>query len=407
MIEPRLPSKAVKAIIEGRIRDHVFFPPNLLGVTSDRRKGEPQSPGELREISKKVASRKGLILNVSGFKSQLEDQLREHVGGYVFALQRRDEVVCTGQNRYAMEPIDGEVEWSLSRRIHVASVSKLITAIALTRLLKARSLAPDTPIVEYLPEYWSKGPNIEKVTFSHLMTHKSGFQFYPENDRCDFLFMKDNVALGIDKQKIGTYKYENINFGLCRILISVVAKQIVADLKFSDLSRVNDRFWDVATFSIYEAHVQAEVFEPSNIEWAAIDHAPGDALAYDLPATNPGWNSGNLQQVSGAAGWHLSVNDLLRLMASLRRGGKILSSGGAQKMLDDKFGIDYKLLTDAGLLYAKDGLWRNDEGQMEQCLVCFLPKDMEVALLVNSPIRGDAELELIHMVARAYAANLN
>jgi len=53
---------------------------------------------------------------------------------------------------------------------------ELITAIAMTRTLAAHNLPASTPIKDYLPTYWAKGPNIEKISFAQLMTHKSGFR---------------------------------------------------------------------------------------------------------------------------------------------------------------------------------------------------------------------------------------
>ena len=46
--------------------------------------------------------------------------------------------------------------------MHVASLSKIVTAIAVTRLLDEAGIAPSTPIIDYLPGYWAKGP-IEPV----------------------------------------------------------------------------------------------------------------------------------------------------------------------------------------------------------------------------------------------------
>jgi hypothetical protein len=50
----------------------------------------------------------------------------------------------------------------------VASCSKLVTAIAMTRTLAAHNLPASTKITGYLPTYWAKGPNIDKITFAEL-----------------------------------------------------------------------------------------------------------------------------------------------------------------------------------------------------------------------------------------------
>ena len=58
----------------------------------------------------------------------------------------------------------------------------------MTRTLAAHNLPASTPIIDYLPTYWAKGPNIDKITFAELMTHTSGFRvtgsdtFYPHHE---------------------------------------------------------------------------------------------------------------------------------------------------------------------------------------------------------------------------------
>ena len=48
--------------------------------------------------------------------------------------------------------------------MHVASVSKLITAIAMTKILNDHDeMTYDTPIINYLPTYWAKGPGVRAL----------------------------------------------------------------------------------------------------------------------------------------------------------------------------------------------------------------------------------------------------
>ncbi len=63
-----------------------------------------------------------------------------------------------------------------------------------------------------------------------------------------------------------------------------------------------------------------------------------------------------------------------------------MSPAAAQAMLDDSFGIDLIESTNLGTLYNKNGLWQDGAGQTEQSLAYFLPRDMELVVLANSPI---------------------
>jgi hypothetical protein len=59
-------------------------------------------------------------------------------------------------------------------------------------------------------------------------------------------------------------------------------------------------------------------------------------------------------------------------------------------MLDNEFGIDLKVPTLIGTYYTKNGGWNDGtgpgKGHEEHCVAYFLPQDMELVVLVNSPI---------------------
>lgn len=66
-----------------------------------------------------------------------------------------------------------------------------------------------------------------------------------------------------------------------------------------------------------------------------------DALAYSFPTPGTGWNSGDLSTMSGAAGWHMSVDQVLNVMGTFRRTRKIMAARKAQSMLDNMFGPNH------------------------------------------------------------------
>ena len=83
--------------------------------------------------------------------------------------------------------------------MHVASVSKLMTAMAMTVLLRDNKISPDAQIINYLPDYWAKGSNIEHITFRNLFNHTSGLS---ANYLVDFDIMKSAIAGGINSSMI-------------------------------------------------------------------------------------------------------------------------------------------------------------------------------------------------------------
>jgi len=295
-------------------------------------------------------------------------------------------------------PADLNQGWTENTRMHVASVSKLMTAFGMVRLLKDKGISVDAKVIDYLPTYWAEGPRINQITFRHLMTHTSGFS---AGGHTDFSTMKAKVAAGVPA--VGAYAYENMNFGLCRILMSVINGNIAKGATFGGLS---DQMWDLTTINAYKAYMQAKVFTPAGVANASFTPGANPALAYTFPDFGQhGWNSGDISTSSGAAGWHLSMKELLNVMNHARRKNTILPAATTQNLIDSYFGIDQVISTPAGLLYNKNGGWEVN-GNTEQCVAYFWPKGMEMALFVNSPIGAPPGASPRNLVRDAFIASL-
>lgn len=330
------------------------------------------------------------FFDVDGFGKALHEALRNEVAGYVMQLRQRGRTIYTLQWNWAKRPWDGGDAWTPNVPMHVASCSKLLTAIAMTKLLAAHGMSVDTPIIGFLPTYWAKGPNVDTVTFRHLMTHTSGLGIANRSDS-DFAFMQ--ACIGSGSTGTGTYLYQNMNFGLCRILVATINGNIAPSASFMIpfIPNSQDLLWDLVTIGAYTQYVQDHVFAPAGVTGATHDHPAHHALAYSFPPQAAGWNSGDLSSMSGGAGWHLSVDELLDVMGAFRRANSIVNTTQAQAMLDAGFGVDIAMDTPLGKLYNKNGLWGNAGGQVEQSLAYFLPRDMEMVLFANSPLGSPAK----------------
>jgi len=293
-------------------------------------------------------------------------------------LRRYGKIVWSKPSGFSKMPGDNGpagLLWTTPTPMHVASVSKLITAMALTKLLWYHNISPDAHIWPYLPKYWTRGEGIDSLTFRHLLTHRSVLVVPGAPGLSDFPVMKAAIAHGAT----GMPGYLNINYGLCRILISTIDAPYLFDL----LPTTDDKYWDLTTIGHYSKYVSENIFDPVGVT-STLLHTEPNALAYPAPATVPGYNSNDLSTQCGCVGWHLSVNDLLTIMAAFRRGNSFIDPARAQLMLDRQFGIDQILDTDLGRIYAKGGFWGNGLS-VEQSNVYFLPKGMELAILANSP----------------------
>lgn len=366
---------------------HIMEPSHTRGVVSSR---------GLEEGAKFTPRPKPagvtLSFNTDGFVAALNAALAANTAGYVMQLRQHGQPIAAAQVNWAKQPADGSESWAQTVRMHIASCSKLITAIAMTRTLAANNLPASTKIIDYLPSYWAKGPNIDKITFAQLMTHTSGFRV--SGSDTFYSIMKAQIASGVTAANLGVYSYQNMNFSLCRILLPVMNGTIPANTVFPP--PFEDQFWDYATITAYADYVAQYLFQPAGVSGPGFTHPGADALAYAFPP-GAGWNSGDLTADAGGTSWHMSVDDLLDVMGCFRRQGTIMPPAAAQAMLDDSFGIDLIESTNLGTLYNKNGLWYKGPAgqpgadQTEQSLAYFLPRDMELVVLANSPIGSSGQ----------------
>ncbi len=227
------------------------------------------------------------------------------------------------------------------------------------KLLDEKGISVDAKIINYLPTYWAKGANIGQISFRNLLQHRSGFA--TGGSASDFSTMKARVAAGVPGT--GNYDYENMNFGLCRILTAVINGNVDKNANYGIL---NDQIWDMLTVNAYRNYVQAKVLTPAGVGGAGFAPAAGGALAYRFPHLNQGgWNSGDLSTMSGGAGWRLSVKEVLNVMDHARRKGTILPANRTQFLLDNRLGIDQIIDTPGNSIKKRgrrDGAWNTPHG---------------------------------------------
>jgi CubicO group peptidase (beta-lactamase class C family) len=377
-------------------------------------------------------------LDVNGFVAAVTGQLAD-ANGYSMELRRRGVTLSSSS---AGDAINGALEstpshpvatvpWSTDVRMHIASCSKMITAMALTKIIGEthgkRKVTPDDQILPYLPDYWNPGSSTSLITFADLMTNTSAL--YPPSGpgtppNQTYIPAREAVEAGVIAANIGgapllnysNWDYQNTNWVLGRVLMATVSGAVDVGLTGQASSAVtqeqaNDQIWDARTVEFYERYVRDNIFAPAGIT-ATLRRPKVCALAYAWPADGqPGWNSGDLTDWAGPAGWHMSVRDLLDVMGTFRRGGRILPEGDARAMLEARFGVDWgdNLVPQdslAGALYPKNGGQQATDAdqnpQDEQSGAIYLPLDMECVVFVNSVTPGF----LLTTIAQAFVDNL-
>ena len=134
-------------------------------------------------------------LDVPGFRAGLHDALKDEVAGYSMELRQHGVRISARSFGWAKTSGDGGQSWTTGVRMHVASVGKLLTAVAMKKVLVGHGISPDAKIIGYLPGYWDKGNHVADITYRQLMTHRSGFDV--PGSASDFETMKEHVAAGV------------------------------------------------------------------------------------------------------------------------------------------------------------------------------------------------------------------
>lgn len=394
---PRMP----RGMTTVKIKQHVIEPANTIEAEADNDIVEREET--LTTQTRRNAKMKPR-LDVNKFGEAIHAKLKNQVTGYVLEVRQNGTPIYGLVWKDAQTTSDKNKNWSNTVKMHIASVSKFLTAVGMVHVLDKKGISYDAKIIDYLPTYWNKGNNIDDITFRQLLTQTSGFG--GSSSKSNYTFMKQRVANGVDG--VGEYDYENMNFGLMRILIPIINGDINKNHSFYPSNDINNVAWDAVTINFYQEYMQNNVFTPagvSNAGFSSIPFAGTDALAYNFPALNKkGWDSGDLSTMAGGAGWRLSIKDLLNVMNHVRRKNTIITAQKAQYMLDNHFGIDQTTNTDAGALYNKNGRWHNGD-RTEQSVAFFLPNNMEVVVFVNSPI-GTNAASLRGTVKDAFIASL-
>ena len=173
------------------IRADVMRPATVLGVTSDRGLDVERAPTPPKHVDGGLPQEfLGYAFDPDGFVEALQAAFDNSVAGYAMRLNKNGLTVKTLAWDWAHEPQDDSEGWTPDVRQHVASLSKQPTAMAMIRVLNEAGISPDTGIIDYLPDYWIKGQNVDQITFANLMTHTSGLAYGIDTSASDFEFMK-------------------------------------------------------------------------------------------------------------------------------------------------------------------------------------------------------------------------
>jgi Beta-lactamase len=339
-------------------------------------------------------------LDVDAFGQKMHASLKDlPISGYTLRVRRGGETVYTLIWNWARRPQDTSEEgWQPTVKMHVASVSKLVTSMGIVKLLHEKGINADAPIAGFLPSYFNPGAGAASVTFRQLLTHTSGFRRKDSggpNDGYTFSDFKSYFERGVNPADVGQWHYHNGNSIGLRIAMSVLSGAIDAnarfDLPFMPNSNLNDTLWDALSINAYVNYITQNVFVPSFTQ-ASLQPKALDSLAYSSDLAKAGW-AADAGPSAGTAGWWLSVDEIMNIMNTYWQSDAIVPLSIARRALGDGFGLDgtqgWQIFQNRQDCFMKSGYWSDGMGRTQQCVVAFAPRDIELAVFVNSPVPGN------------------
>jgi CubicO group peptidase (beta-lactamase class C family) len=309
-------------------------------------------------------------VSASRFSANLDSQLQGKVVGYVSVVGAK--TVEYGSARTDADPPSRKMAMDVP--INVASVSKVLTTIAVLQSLAKHHLTIESTIAQFLPPDWSRGPNVNTITFRQLMTHRAGFR--DNGNATTYEALQQQIQHGVQLVNKQTPAYNNLNFAIFRVLLPYMEG-------FNDPGPATR---PEATANFYISYMRQHVFQPVGITDADCKPGPdrNPALYYPFPPDRThGVEAGDWTPFCGGGGWVLTASDLFKVVQSLVHDNTLLTKAQKKRMNQDCLGWDCSVAVQTDYR-CKNGALLYGNSISEQTFIGIFKDKLGVVLLINS-----------------------
>ncbi|MEO6284016.1 MAG: serine hydrolase domain-containing protein [Dyadobacter sp.] len=334
---------------------------------------------------------------VKRFITILNDSLKDRGFGYSFVVYRKNEMVGSGVGGLQARKIEVSEDKpvTVDSKMQIASMTKTLTAVSFLKLAQEKGIKTTDKISNYLPPAWTRGQNIELITFRDLLTHQSGIIGLGENCQNGAYAenhwngLKSLIEKGVRKNNIHQGCYQNANFGLFRVLIpAILGYQFSGD----------DEKDNLETRTRYEQYVRENLLEKAGVVSKEVlnNGLPFPTFGYDHPYTigQYGFDPGGFSETTGAYGFYLSATEAAKIYSFLfsTEDASVLNQAMKDSVLTAGLG-SYSTLTPNGTFSYHDGWWYSDlsngrpKGFRGIWMKC--PDDLTVVMFTNALRHGD------------------
>ncbi|MCP5272643.1 MAG: serine hydrolase [Burkholderiaceae bacterium] len=319
-----------------------------------------------------------VVFSMDRFEQNLREVFDTNTVGWSYALSQAGNLARSGSSGLARTGSDQpSTAQSPTKKMHVASVSKTMTAIVVLRRLTEMGLSVDTAIGPWLPMGWTRPADVHSITFRQLLTHTSGFgQNAPGGS--DYLNLQVMAAQPVPGK--GSFDYENANFGLLRVITAKLLGLDASALPFNA---------GALTSAAFLSYAQT-VFDAAGVPFSCEPQGTNPTRQYDFPDSgNPGYAEPSRSLNCGGFGVQVSATNLARTLAYLRYTQDLMPAAQFLAMKTGFLGFmnptDYDYAQGVfGTYHTHGGDWdHTGSGGLDACVMVF-PINVEAAVTINS-----------------------
>ena len=263
-----------------------------------------------------------------------------HVAGMAVSVTDREKVVYA--EGFGMENVEyPERKITTETMFRIASVTKIVAATMIMRMVEEGLLELDKLVKEYLPELVLSRPEaLEEMTLRHLLTHTAGLPtdgVIPEGSR-DESAIGDNIARTFPHLEIAHLPSESV-FGY-------------ANMGFTLAGHIASKLTGKTISELFEEYV----LEPLGMERSTMDFYKAATWPFSQPHEPDGdsWTVTHYQRIntlySAGGGIHSNAMEMAKLARFLLNRG-VTDSGE-------------RLLSEASIdqMFEKHSVWESEHG---------------------------------------------
>ncbi len=342
----------------------------------------------------------GKTFNVDKFEQNIIDALDGNTTGYSYAINFKKRLHTKGAGGWAVKPLDSRdgngVPQSPDKRMTIASLSKPITAVMALKLFEENNIKLWDPISNLLPQGWKPGPWVGNLEMEHLFRHQTGFH----SAGGSYATCKGKYQQGINKDSIGVYNYENVNYAMFRVILP----HLIDAATLGQMGYDSDEKLEETCFNTFFDYLKDDFLPLMEIQDAA--NKPEDfnpTLFYNFNDVNgSGWLTSEYKGL-GPVGLYLSAHEIAAFLAYMRYDDNILSPDMRDLMFEKQLALR-TTNGENGTYYSHGGDWWDGGGSTNgngfTGEVMTFPIQCEAVVMVNN--RAGSHSGLTTVLRQAY-----